>query len=209
VLEAHIATQLQVAIHLLARTSSLDDIAPHASVFPRDPDPQTGGRRLEQLAFEIASAESLGPAGRRAAKLSGRGVRRVFAIDLARSRVLEWSSELATWTMLDPDAHLEDSALAVPLPIAALVDPTRADAAVAWALIARRHPVIEAAIETAVRAGMARGRIETLLTVLASRFDLRPGEREQLLRERDPVRLGRWILRAASCASVADLLASE
>ncbi len=58
----------------------VDDVVPDANVYPDAPDPSTSGRQLEQLAFEIASTESLGHAGQKAAKLAGGGVRRVFAI---------------------------------------------------------------------------------------------------------------------------------
>jgi hypothetical protein len=36
-----------------------DDVAPDASIFPREPDGQTGGRRLEELAFEVMSTQRL------------------------------------------------------------------------------------------------------------------------------------------------------
>jgi hypothetical protein len=81
----------EVAADLLTRTSRVDDIAPDVSVYPDAPDPRTGGRQLEQLAFEIVSTQSLGDAAGKARKLATRGVRRVFAIDVARSRALEWS----------------------------------------------------------------------------------------------------------------------
>jgi hypothetical protein len=50
----------------------------------------------EHLVFEVVSTESIGHAARKAAKLSARGVRRVFAIDVERSRALEWSAELGS-----------------------------------------------------------------------------------------------------------------
>jgi len=87
---------------MLTRTSETTDLAPDVSVFPRARDPVTGGRQIEQLAFEVVSTESLGHAGRKAAKLLARGVRRVFAIDVERTRALEWSASLGTWSMLDP-----------------------------------------------------------------------------------------------------------
>ena len=43
----------------------IDDIAPDVSVYPAGPDPTTGGRQLEQLAFEIVSTQSLRNAGAR------------------------------------------------------------------------------------------------------------------------------------------------
>src|SRR4051812_40837375 len=81
-LGAHRAAGYSVAVDMLTRTSRIDDIAPDVSVYPTARDPRTGGRQLEELAFEVASTESLGHAGTKARKLVARGVRRVFAIDL-------------------------------------------------------------------------------------------------------------------------------
>src|SRR5512140_2066170 len=130
---------------MLTRTSETGDVAPDVSVFPRARDPRTGGRQIEQLAFEIVSTESLGHAGRKAGKLVTRGVRRVFAIDVERARALEWSASLETWSMLEPGGFLEDPVFAAPLPIDALVRAAETDDAVARALLIKRNAVIEAA----------------------------------------------------------------
>jgi Putative restriction endonuclease len=74
-LEAHAGADFEVASDMLTRTSEFDDMAPDVSVFPSERD-EGGGRKLEQLAFEVASTESLSEAGRKANKLVGRGVRR-------------------------------------------------------------------------------------------------------------------------------------
>src|SRR5438874_11317955 len=100
-LEAHVAPDFTVASEMLTRTSRTNDFAPDVSVYPCARDPRTGGRQLEELAFEIVSTESLSHASNKASKLIDRGVRRVFAIDIERSRALEWSRRLGTWSMLD------------------------------------------------------------------------------------------------------------
>ena len=203
-LEAHAAADFNVAVDMLIRISHDTDRAPDASVYPRARDPQTGRRQLEQLAFEIASTESLGHAGKKAAELAGRGVRRVFAIDIERERAFEWSRELGTWSILDSNSSIADPALAVPLPIRALLQTAKADDAVARALLAKHNPVLEAALRESRIEGIAT----TLLAVLDSRgLPLQLHERGQLLRERDPARLARWSARAASCTSAAELLA--
>jgi Uma2 family endonuclease len=140
--EAHTGSEFDVACDLLTRASETDDVAPDVSVFPWARHPETGGRQLEHLAFEIVSTESLRHAGRKAAKLVGRGVRRVFAIDVERERALEWSSALGTWSVLDSRAYIEDVALAVPLPIDALVHVAKTDDVVARALLAKQNPVL-------------------------------------------------------------------
>jgi hypothetical protein len=83
-LEAHAGDAYDVAVDMLTRTSETDDIAPDVSVFPGERDPDTGGRRLEELAFQVASTQTLGDAAKTARKLRGRGVRRVFVVDVGR-----------------------------------------------------------------------------------------------------------------------------
>ena len=217
-IEAHTGFEFEAAADLLTRTSRVDDIAPDVSVYPDAPDPGTGGRQLEQLAFEIISTQSLGRAATKAVKLTARGVRRVFAIDVERSRVLEWSTDLNAWHELDAAGHIADPALEVPLPIAAMVHAAKADDAVARALVARHNPVIEAVRAEDRAAGRAegeikgeiKGKIEALIAILAARdIDPDSAARERILRERDPQRLDRWIARAAISAIIAEVLAGE
>ena len=212
-LQAHVAPEFQVAVDMLTRTSKIDDIAPDASVFPRAPHPQTGGRQLEQIAFEVASTQSLADAGRKAGKLATRGVRRVFAIDLERTRVLEWSRPLETWSILDSTTSIEDPVFAVPIPIEALLQTISADDAVATALLARQQRIILAHLQAATEQGELRGelsgRIHALFVILAAR-GLVPSaaQRDQISRERELERLDRWIVGAGVCTNVDELLAS-
>jgi Uma2 family endonuclease len=161
-LEAHARDDFEVASDMLTRTSEFDDMAPDVSVFPRERD-EAGGRKLEQLAFEVASTESLSEAGRKANKLMGRGVRRVFVIDVARQRAFEWSLEQQAFRTLERDSVIKDHALAAPLPIEALVYAAKADDAVAHALLVKQNPVLEAALATrrveGKLAGMAEGKL--------------------------------------------------
>jgi Putative restriction endonuclease len=200
--EIHAGPEFEVAADMLTRTSKIDDIAPDVSVYPEAPDPGAGGRQLEQLAFEIVSTESLGRAGRKAAKLSGRGVRRVFAIDVEQSRALEWSVALGAWCELDAAGHIDDPALAVPLPVDSMIHAARADDAVARALLAKRNPVLEV-----VRASdRAEGRAEALIAILAARgLSLDHAVRARILGERDLARLDRWIARALAGATTGEL----
>jgi hypothetical protein len=161
-IEAHTGFAFEAAADLLTRTSRGDDVAPDVSVYPDAPDPDTGGRQLEQLAFEIVSTESLGSAGVKAAKLTRRGVRRVFAIDVERSRVLEWSTAIGGWRELDASGHIEDPALEAPLPIEAMIHAAKADDAVARALLARHNPVLEARLAECHSEGVQEGLAEGL-----------------------------------------------
>ncbi|HSK00349.1 MAG TPA: Uma2 family endonuclease, partial [Kofleriaceae bacterium] len=84
--KSHHADGYSIAIDMLTRTSRTDDIAPDVSVYPSARNPRSGARQLEELAFEVVSAQSLAHVGQRAAKLVARGVRRVFALDVKRMR---------------------------------------------------------------------------------------------------------------------------
>ncbi|HEX4419907.1 MAG TPA: Uma2 family endonuclease [Kofleriaceae bacterium] len=209
-IEAHTGPAFEAAADLLTRTSKKDDIAPDISIYPDAPDPLSGGRQLEHLAFEIVSTGSLGHAARKAAKLSVRGVRRVFAIDVERSRALEWSAELGTWSLLDAAGRIEDAALEVPLPVEAMIHAAKADDAIARALLAKGNPVFVQKLAEGRAEGVAEGRAEGLaeavIMVLTAR-DLALDEaiRQRILDEHDAPRLERWIVRAMSCATVAEL----
>ena len=225
-IEAHTGPEFKVASDLLTRTSKRDDVAPDVSVYPAARDPVTGRRQLEQLVFEVVSTQSLGEAGRKAAKLAARGVRRVFAIEIKRSRALEWSAEAGAWRALDPAGHIEDPALAVPLPIAALIHDARPDDAVARALLAKRNPVLvqnraegraeglaEGRAEGRAEGGAegrAKGRAEAVIVLLTARgVAVDRTLRARILAERDAKRLDRWIVKAASCAQASELFADD
>jgi hypothetical protein len=228
-IEAHTGPDFEAACDLLTRTSVSDDVAPDVSVYPDDSDAEAGGRQIEQLAFEVVSTQSLGDAGDKAAKLVARGVRRVFAIDVQRSRVLEWSTALGIWRVLDAAGHIDDRALAVPLPIDSMIHNAKADDAVARALLAKGNPVLahdraevraEGRIEGKAEGrieGKAEGRIEgkaegkadALIMVLIARGVVLDGaNRTRILGEHDSRQLDRWIARAATCATIDELFST-
>ena len=199
-LEAHVHDDYLCGIDLLTRTSAIDDVAPDLSIYPRAPHPETGGRQLEELVFEIVNKQHRASARRRAAKLSGRGVRRIVMIDVERGAASEWSGALQAWRPCEPDEVIVDPVLAVPLPIAHLLRATRPKDLMAKALRASGHAEFED-----VR---AEGRAENLLAVLEARgLTATAAERTAILHERDFARLHRWVARIATCASVAELLA--
>lgn len=217
-IDAHTGAEFEAAFRLLTRTSEIDDIAADVSVYPVAPDPDTGGRRIEQLAFQVVSTDSLEMVTARAAKLTGRGVRRIFAIDSEQPRALEWSAAASIWRELDPAGHIEDPALEVPLPIAALIGKGKTDDAVARALLAKRNPVVEA-MRTEARAegwaqGWAEGFREGLVYAAAELvIDLLEGrgvafssaDRTRILDTKDRTTLMRWAARAVTCADVSEM----
>ncbi|HEX7837234.1 MAG TPA: Uma2 family endonuclease [Kofleriaceae bacterium] len=208
--EAHVRSEFDVATDLLTRTSRTNDFAPDVSVFPFAPDPRTGGRQLEQLAFEVVSTESLSHAGDKAAKLVARGVRRVFAIDIERLRLLEWSGPLARWREIEAGSCIEDPVLAVPIPIEPLIRAVKADDAMSRALLIKENPVLMEALDRREQKGLEKGRQEGmakgLLAVLAARgISLEPADKARIFGESDPQRFERWFARAVYCATVADI----
>lgn len=226
-LEAHAGAAFDVASDMLTRTSKRSDIAPDASVFPVGPDPVTGRRRLEHLAFQVVSTEPLSRAAKKAAELIGRGVRRVFAIDVERERVLEWSPALSGWSVLDLSGYIEDPALEVPLPIESLARAAKADDAVARALVLKHNPVIEAVRAQDRAESMAQGRAEgvaqgraegmaetvrELAGMIIAQLEARgltveDADRVRILDETDLLVLARWLVRAATGTDLAEILA--
>jgi len=207
--EAHTGPAFDVAYRMLTRTSETSDVAPDVSVFPWARDPETGGRQLERLVFEIVRTGSLAHAARKAAKLAARGVHRVFAINVERAVALAWSAPEGSWTPLDQRGHLEDLALAAPLPIQALLHATSTDDVTARALIIQRNPVIEAA-RARYRAEAHQGPLSDVLFELLATRDvaLDSFDRARILGERDPDRILGWITRAGTCADIAEVFAS-
>lgn len=202
-LEAYAAEGYNVASDMLTRTSTIDDMAPDVSVYPIARDPETGGRKLEELAFEIASTQRLSDAAQKAAKLSGRGVRRIFALDVKRDRVLEFAAHTSSWQILARDATIQDRALAAQLPARELCGAAHADDAIARALIAKNNPVFAGAL--------AEGRVEALaeaiLVVLESRGLAVPGDDAERIRStQDEPTLVRWLRDAATCDAVEQLV---
>jgi Uma2 family endonuclease len=215
-LEAYVAPGFNAATDMLTRTSRIDDFAPDGSVYPVARDPVTGGRQLEQLAFEVTSAESLAHAGRKAAELVRRGVRRVFAIDVERQRGLEWSARTGGWEILGPDAVIDDPALVIPLPVHDLVAAAHSDDAVARALLAKDNPVLVANIAReradAARSAASRARLEAtaraVVAVLEARgFAPTDAQRRTIASTDDLATLERWLVAAVTCVDVDGLLA--
>lgn len=208
VMKAHRAEGYSVALDMLTRTSRIDDLAPDVSVYPTARDPHTGRRQLDELSFEIAATESLNHVTIKAAKLAGRGVRRIFAIDLPRERALEWSHERGEWRTLELHATIEDRCLAVAVPVAALVRAAVTDDASMRAMRLKRHPEFLAERAEGRAEGYATGLHDAVLSLLRHRGLVASASEEAALRRiADPDRLGRLLTVASSVATVADLFA--
>jgi Uma2 family endonuclease len=225
-IEACVRPEFVVATEVLMRTSRTTDIAPDISVYPRARDPATGRQRVSELAFEIVSTQSLASAADKARRLSARGVRRVFAIDVVGNRAMEWSGGLEAWRRLDIAACIEDPVLAVGLAIEPLVKAAIIDDAIARALIAKNNPVIAAEKASSWQRGHEEGRAEgraegrreaalessrsALLQLLAERgIPLDLTDRARIMEQRDLQQLEQWFARAVHCASIAEVLADS
>jgi hypothetical protein len=82
----------------------------------------------------------------------------------------------------------------------------------ARALVAKRNPVIEEVRAEGMRrgtaTGMRRGTAGAVIAVLVSRgVSLDSEQRDRILNETDLARVERWITRALTCTSAAELLA--
>jgi hypothetical protein len=130
-------------------------------------------------------------------------------------RKISKAAARGTWSVLDSTGHIDDPALAVPLPIEALIRNAKADDSVARALLAKRNPVLvqdrargRAEGHAQGRAeGHAQGKAEAVIVLLTARdIALDSATRERILGERDVQQLDRWIVRAATCATLAELL---
>jgi Uma2 family endonuclease len=202
VLRAHATSAYRGAVDMLTRTSEVGDHAPDASIYPQARDAATGGRKLEELAFEIVGEQALSVSTSKARDYVGRGVRRVFCVHLGKRQVMEWSREKDDWAEMSIDSSIFDRSLVRPLPVRALLDAAAVDDALADALIAKKNQQIEAAIAAAAAAAAAaasaRALAEALLGVLdARRVAISGADRERVLACLDPGQLSAWTKLAA------------
>lgn len=162
-LGAHVAPGWRGAVDLLVRADEDQDFAPDASIYPAARDPDTGGRQIDALSFEIVGEQPLSVCTCKARALVARGVRRVFCIHLEHDEVLEWYPPTDGWARLDRGAAITDACLASPLPVAALLDAIAADEAVVRALRARDSQAIRALEQESFRRGRAEARRQAVV----------------------------------------------
>ncbi len=206
VVRAHAAPGYGVATDMLTRHDEESDFATDTCVRKKGVDPETGGRYLEEIAFEVVSEQKERYVREKAMRMHRRGVRRIFAVWAKDQRVCEWSPESRSWRPLTADSRIEDSCLVAPLEVAALLDAAAADNAVVAALIAKGNP----AILRRDAEGEARGEAAAILKVLEARgAAVSEAQRQEILRCRDLDRLDRWLRRAARAASVDEVLSES
>lgn len=142
VFEDCLAPGYETAVDMLTRSSKKTDAAPDVSVFPEGPDPVTGGRQLEEIAFEVLDTESLDHVTNKTRRLAKRGVRRLFYLRVADHAVFEWQHTSGEWAVLDAESEIRDRCFIVPIPVRAFVRRVLAHDTVARALLATGNPVV-------------------------------------------------------------------
>jgi hypothetical protein len=205
-----LAAGYEVAVDMLTRASKKTDAAPDVSVFPEGPDPVTGARQLEEIAFEVLDTESLDHVTRKTRQLARRGVRRLFYLRVADRSVHEWQHASSEWLPLDAESEIRDRCFVVPIPVRAFVRRVLAHDTVARALVATGNPVIITAVNAARDEGVRDGRLEgvrtSLLRVAARRgLSLSDAQRERIAACTEIETLQTWIENAAVAESADDV----
>lgn len=159
VIRAHTRPSYRVAVDMLTRSNRFSDTAPDISVFPEARDPATGGRQVEHIAIEVRDTQSLADVTAKTRLLHQRGVRRVLCLDLPKSRVLEWNATVGDWDELPLSSSFVDRTCFVRgIPVSALLDVGLAENTAAAALLTKKNPVLEKALEERHEAGVSQGR---------------------------------------------------
>ena len=210
-LESCLAPAYKGAVDMLTRPKAKSNHAPDVSIFPRARDAQTGGRRVEELIFEVLDTESLAHVTTKTRALIARGVRRAFLVDVTDRSIHEWSRDDDGWRRLDDAAAIADPCFVVPVPVRALLDELLGDDTVARSLLQKNNPVLAAELRraraTASSAGFAHlferrlGRAITdaehdvLLARLAAEGPEAVGD---AVLDRTPATLAAWLADAAA-----------
>jgi hypothetical protein len=155
-LRSHAAPGFSVGVDLMTRVAARSEVAPDACLYATAPDKE-GHRQLEELAFEVLATEQRSHAARKARLLTARGVRRVFAIDVGWSQVLEWDTARNDWRLLVPGSEIEDRCLVRPLAVNALRGAVEVSHEELEAWVKKQHPVLLREQATALHEGKLAG----------------------------------------------------
>jgi hypothetical protein len=143
---------------MLTRSNRFSDTAPDISVFPAERDAATGGRKVEHIAIEVRDTQSFSEVTAKARLLHQRGVRRVLCLDLPKSRVLEWRPVKDEWDELPLSSSFVDRTCFVRgILVGALLDVGLAENTAAAALLTKKNPVLEKALEERHEQGLEQG----------------------------------------------------
>jgi hypothetical protein len=203
VLGGHVSTGYVGSTDLLTHVLHGSDFASDTCIRQGGDDPATGGRYLEQLAFEVVHEQPLKKASEHAEDWSRRGVRRVFGIFVKKGTVEEYLPSTKKWRPIDPGGVISDPCLVRPLSVKGLLDAAVAKDEVARGLEAQDNPAILAMKAASGR----REAAEAVLAVLATRgLDVPARVRAAIEGSGDLAELRRWLSRAVTAATADDVI---
>ncbi|TKC99130.1 hypothetical protein [Polyangium fumosum] len=209
VIRLHVREGYRASIDLLTRVSERSNFATDLSIRRDGTDPATGRRHLEEVSFEIVNEQAPGVVREKAEDLIERGVRRVFAIQVKRGEICEWSREKVAFVPLDLDGRIEDPCFIRPIRVRALLDGAVAEREAARALERKGNPEILAikqdAEEKGREEGREEGRREMLLEVLRERFGEIPEAMLARVATASGATLSRWAKRSYAASSLDDV----
>jgi hypothetical protein len=207
VLGGHVSLGYVGSTDLITHVLHGSDFASDTCIRRRGEDPTTGGRYLEELAFEVVHEQPLKKVTERAEDWSRRGVRRVFAIFVKKGTVEEFLPSTKKWRLLDLGGVISDPCIVRALSVKGLLDAAVAESEVARALEAKDNPAILSMKAASEERGERREAVAAVLTVLASRgLDVPARVRAALEGSDDLAELRRWLARAVTAASADDVL---
>ena len=122
VLGGHVSAGYVGSTDLLTHVLHGSDFASDTCIRRGGKDPATGGRFLEEVAFEVVHEQPLKKVTERAEDWSRRGVRRVFGIFVKKGTVEEFLPSTKKWRALDLGGVISDPCLVRPLSVRALLD---------------------------------------------------------------------------------------
>ncbi|MFO0608106.1 MAG: Uma2 family endonuclease [Polyangiales bacterium] len=157
VLGAALRPEYHGAVDMLTRPKAKSNHAPDVSIVARARDEKTGGRRVEEIVFEVIDTESLAHVTTKTRALIARGVRRAFLVDVNDRSIHEWSCDEDGWRRLDDGASITDACFVVPIPARALVDELLSEDTVARSLLQKNNPVLAAELLRTRVAAQAAG----------------------------------------------------
>lgn len=221
VVRACVAKGYIASTELLTRTDVGSDFATDICVRREGTDPETGGRYVEEVSFEVANSQTRRDFERvRIPKLLAAGVRRIIVLLVPEGDVIEWSVEDNDWKGWTPDTSIRDRVFKKPLHVKALLDAAASDKLVAEALLAKREPHLMSVLKRRESRGKTRGEAQGVLKGIAiglaesilMTYDERgirlDEENRQAIMECEDTDLLRLLLRKAVVApSAADVLA--
>ena len=219
IIDYHMPPGYKASSDLLTRYNRDNDFATSTSVRRAGIDPATGRRYLEELAFEIFFEQPDDYTRSRARIVVTSGVRRMFGI-FGKERwpgsddagevdytVAEWSAERDDWVVLVPGDVITDPALALPIPVEALIEAAASDNAATRAALTKDTPVLREHNAAVHAAGALAATRKLIFQILEYRkIALDAAQRARIEACTDLATLERWHLRAIDVSDAAELL---